>query len=69
MAQWVGMGMSMARSTGEIVNGIQGLQQGQQTMTIADDERRIMNMQDRNLLISDIARAGSDSSKTKYVSY
>ena len=58
MAQWVSMGMSAMQSTKQILGAAEGMAQDQQTFKMEDDVRRLNNMQRRNLLVSDISRAG-----------
>ena len=67
MAQWVSMGMSAMQSTKEILGTAQGMAQDQQTFKMQDDARRLDNMQQRNQVVSGIARAGrSRNSGTIY---
>ena len=58
MGQWIQMGMSMAKSTQEIMGTAQGMAQDQQNIEMTDDTRRLGNMQNRNLLVSEISQAG-----------
>ncbi len=62
MAQWVSMGMSAMQSTKEIIGTAQGMAQDQETFKMDDDVRRLGNMQRRNLLVSNISRAGRSRS-------
>ncbi len=57
MGQWIQMGMSMAKSTQEIMGAAQGMAQDQQDIEMTDDTRRLGNMQNRNLLVSEISQA------------
>lgn len=58
MGQWLQMGMSMAQSTKGIMDSAHGMVQDQQSMEMADDSRRLANMQNRNLLVSNISQTG-----------
>ena len=64
MGQWASLGSSigsMAQSTMDILNTAGDMAQLPQAEKINDDQRRLGNLWDRNLLVSQIADAGKNS--------
>ena len=65
MGQWASLGSSvgsMAQSTMDILNTAGDMAQLPQTEKINDDQRRLSNLWDRNLLVSQIADSASSPS-------